>query len=387
MPASPARDPQQGFLALGLGHRPGQQHDVGALGRPAEHATRAEVAQQRGDRSVVLLREHLGGRQQRRLPAGVDGPQHRAQGHDRLAGSDLALEQPVHRVRLGQVVLDLGADLALARGELEGQPLVERRQKRPVTAGARHRPHGPDRAPASAQDQLGDQGLLEAEAALGAAHLPEVVGRVDPVVGGAEVEDVVLLEDRVGQRLLDVAEDGAREGDRALDVPVLDALGQGVEGIQVAEGLDSGDLFVVVDAEQRHRGVGELPLAAELVGLADEHALAADAQSASLPLGDALLLGEERHLQARTVGAEHRLQAVRRSAGPPVAVGLDLAACDLANNGQHLVGGEVVDLGELTGLEVAAREVPHQVTDRLDAEPFDDLAALALLVAQHRGDG
>ena len=41
--------------------------------------------------------QHLGGREQRRLPAGVDDLQHRPQGHDRLARADLALQQPVHR--------------------------------------------------------------------------------------------------------------------------------------------------------------------------------------------------------------------------------------------------------------------------------------------------
>ena len=54
------------------------------------------------------------GREQRGLAAGVDDAQHRPQRDQGLAGADLALEQPVHRVRLGEVVLDLRADLALA---------------------------------------------------------------------------------------------------------------------------------------------------------------------------------------------------------------------------------------------------------------------------------
>ena len=62
----------------------------------------------------MLLGEHLGRREQRRLAARVDDAQHRAQRDERLAGADLALEQPVHRVRLGEVELDLRADLALA---------------------------------------------------------------------------------------------------------------------------------------------------------------------------------------------------------------------------------------------------------------------------------
>ena len=52
----------------------------------------------RGDRAVVLLGEHLGGREQRRLAARVDDREHRAQRDHRLARADLALQQPVHRV-------------------------------------------------------------------------------------------------------------------------------------------------------------------------------------------------------------------------------------------------------------------------------------------------
>ena len=64
---------------------------------------------------MVLLGEHLGRREHRRLPAGVDDGEHRAQRDHRLARADLALEQPVHRVLGGQVGEDLRADLLLAR--------------------------------------------------------------------------------------------------------------------------------------------------------------------------------------------------------------------------------------------------------------------------------
>ncbi len=41
---------------------------------------------------------------------------------DRLAGADLALQQPVHRMRRGQIRGDLLADPALAVGQLVRQP-------------------------------------------------------------------------------------------------------------------------------------------------------------------------------------------------------------------------------------------------------------------------
>ena len=114
----------------------------------------------------MLLGEHLGRREQRRLAAGVDDAEHRAQRDQGLAGADLALEQPVHRVGLGEVVLDLGADLALAAGEGERQPLVERREQAPAARCAPGRPGAQARAGAG-QHQLGDQRLLEPVAVLG----------------------------------------------------------------------------------------------------------------------------------------------------------------------------------------------------------------------------
>ena len=101
--------------ALGLGHRAGEQLDGRRLRGAAEHPAAGQVAEQLGDRPVVLLGQHLGGREQRGLAARVDDPQHRPQRDQGLAGADLALEQPVHRVRLGEVALDLLADLAPGR--------------------------------------------------------------------------------------------------------------------------------------------------------------------------------------------------------------------------------------------------------------------------------
>ena len=151
----------------------------------------------------MLLREHLGGRQQRGLAAGVDDAQHRAEGDERLAGADLALEQPVHRVRLGEVVRDLLADLALPVGQRERQPLVERHLERPVAAGARGRAELAERPAAAGEHELGDQGLLEPEPVLRPRHLVPPVGGVDPVEGGEHVEHVVRLAHAGGEQLGD----------------------------------------------------------------------------------------------------------------------------------------------------------------------------------------
>lgn len=114
-------------LAARLGPlRAGQQGDARGVLGAAELPGLGERPEHRDDRAVVLLGQHLGRREQGRLPARVDHLEHRAQAHDRLARADVALEQPVHRVGAGQVGRDLVADGALALGELERKPLVER---------------------------------------------------------------------------------------------------------------------------------------------------------------------------------------------------------------------------------------------------------------------
>ena len=59
----------------------------------------AERPEQRAQRAGVLGGEHLGGGEHRGLPARVDRLQHRPQRHHGLARADVALHEPVHRVR------------------------------------------------------------------------------------------------------------------------------------------------------------------------------------------------------------------------------------------------------------------------------------------------
>ena len=102
--------------------RAGEQRHPGRLLARAELrlgqlAGAGERPEQRGDRPVVLLREHLGRREQRGLAARVHHLEHGPHRDDGLARADLALQQPVHRVRAGQVVRDDLADRPLALGE------------------------------------------------------------------------------------------------------------------------------------------------------------------------------------------------------------------------------------------------------------------------------
>ena len=94
--------------------RAGEQRDPGAYVGAAKQAALGQRPEHRVQRAVVLLGEDLGGREQRRLTTGVDDGEHRAQRHDGLAGADLALQQPVHRVVAASSARAV-AHLALAR--------------------------------------------------------------------------------------------------------------------------------------------------------------------------------------------------------------------------------------------------------------------------------
>ena len=125
MPARPSATSARASPLGGGLERAGEQGDPGAGRVAVELAGAAERAEQRADAAGVLGGEHLGGREQRGLPAGVDDLGHRPQRDDGLAGADLALQEAVHRL----VAVELGGELlphvALALGEGERQRGVD----------------------------------------------------------------------------------------------------------------------------------------------------------------------------------------------------------------------------------------------------------------------
>ena len=333
---------------------------------------------------MVLLGEDLGGRQERGLAAGVDHAQHRAQRHERLARADLALEQTVHRVRACQVGLDLRAHLLLTAGELEGEPLVEGRQQSPAP-GARSGALRLQRPATAREHQLGGQRLLEAEPLQRPGDLAVVLGVVHPLERLPHVEQPLALAQPAWEQLGEVVDDGEGEGDRALEVPGLDVGGEGVDRVEVAEGLQ-GELGGVLagGAHEHHLRVGELPGVAEPAHLPLEDPPSTGGEPALVPGGDVLGLGEEGHRQRRTVGLEHRLHPEGPPVGASVGVGAPPALADAAHHDQHLPLPQRVDLGELTGLDVPAGEVTQQVADRAQPQALDDgLDGLLLGVAEH----
>ena len=69
----------------------------------------------------VLAGQQLGRRHQRGLRAGLDRRRHGEQRHHRLAAADIALQQPQHAVRAGEIRIDLGKRALLRACELEGK--------------------------------------------------------------------------------------------------------------------------------------------------------------------------------------------------------------------------------------------------------------------------
>ena len=173
-----------------------------------------QVAEHLGQRLVVLGREHLGRSQQDRLAAVVDHRQHRPQRDHGLAGADLALQQPVHRVRTGQVGEDLLADLRLTFGELERQPLVELVQQAALGPRPRYGVQRVGDRPALGQDRLHHQRFLEPEPLLRVADVLLGVRQMHLLQGLAQAEQLLLaqdqLRDRVVQLLVQAVQDDLR---------------------------------------------------------------------------------------------------------------------------------------------------------------------------------
>ena len=122
------------------------RHDVAflfllAAGKPrhAQAALREQGVQPADQLAEVLRRQDLGRRHQRALKAGVDTTCGCQRSDHRLAGADVALQQPMHRNRSFQVARDLFADTLLRTGQCERQDRHQLRMKR------RDRGHRPQR--------------------------------------------------------------------------------------------------------------------------------------------------------------------------------------------------------------------------------------------------
>ena len=346
--------PGGGRLRAGEQSYPGP--DVGA----AEQATLGQRAEHRRDGAVVLLREDLGGGEQRRLATAVDHGEHRAQGDHRLARAHLALEQPVHRVLARQVGGDGGGDLELPGGEGERQPVVERVEQ---PAGPRHpggRRLGGRLGPPSGQHGLQHERLVVAQAVPGPAYVVAGVGLVHLAQRVAQPGQPATQPQLGRQRVIERFPLGQghvqRDPDRLAQPPGRQLGGRRIDRHQAA-----GEVLRVVS--QCHLGVRQGELVAVHLDLAgEERLLARHKEPFAVPLV------EERDRHPGPAVGDDDIELVQ--------LGPDLAAADGGDGRLHrgeLPGHQPGEVGQLTPLVVATGVVPQQVLDRRDAQPVGHL--------------
>ena len=210
--AGPAVGDLGARLAAGRGlQRAGEQRDPGAVGGAVELAGPAERAEQLADAAGVLGGEHLGGREQRGLAAGVDHLRHGPQRDDGLARADLALQQPVHRLLAAELRGQLLPHLALALGQLERA--ARRRRRRAGRRSARGRAMPGSRA-AARRRAARVSWRISASSHFSRWRRPLDVlgggGPVDVEQRGGQPRQAVPGAQLLGQRVLDQAAEAAR---------------------------------------------------------------------------------------------------------------------------------------------------------------------------------
>jgi len=112
-------DDEMDRAALDLGELLAPRRPGGRSGEQRD--AEARRLQQPRDVAEMLLGEDFGWRHDRHLQAVLHRHQRRQQRDNRLAGADVPLQQPVHRLRLLQVVDDLLERLLLPVGQTEWQ--------------------------------------------------------------------------------------------------------------------------------------------------------------------------------------------------------------------------------------------------------------------------
>ena len=122
----------------------------------------------------MLLREGLGRRHERSLAAGLDRPQERVERDDGLPRADVALEEPLHRLRVAEIPADLPDRGHLLRGELEGQGGVVALDQLAVAGQSLRARELLERAAAALEAQLEREELLEGQPLAGGLGLGAV---------------------------------------------------------------------------------------------------------------------------------------------------------------------------------------------------------------------
>ena len=326
-----------------------------------------EVLDEVGDRVPVLAGEEVRRREQRALAAGERGRGERPGGDGRLARADIALDEPEHRDRAGEVVADL-ADRRLLVGRerrLVAELACQRRLERDadvVVAGLGHldrrRVCPSPRPPARDHPQLEGEELVEREAAeRGVARLERrrVVGVLEglrdgrQVLGGAQLRRQVL---RVG-----VARLVQRLAHRLAQPRGGQPCGQPVDGddpADVEQVRRIGLLELRVVEHDPEPAVLELAADDELVAVCSRRSMnrRPNQVASAVPVSsarNAVVTWTRRRYVCWT-----RMSVTRTRAETTTPVGR---------------GVEVVELAHLAQVVVPPREVEQEVPHALHAEP------------------
>ena len=161
-----------------------------------------ERGEQPLERHRVLLGQELGGRHQRRLEIVLHREQHGEQRHDRLAGTHVAHQQPVHPIGRGHVGGDLPQGTLLIVGQLPGQRLAE--AGREIAAdGERHAAPAPLRHGAGPNEhELQVQQLVECEPPAAQLRFERGRGPVDRAERVGQRGETERAPERLGQHVL-----------------------------------------------------------------------------------------------------------------------------------------------------------------------------------------
>src|SRR5439155_20700372 len=153
-PAAGERSPRGGVLPSGQRAR-------------QEEAADAEPCAERLDGEEMLLGERLRRRHQRALMTAFHGAKQGVQGHDRLAGAHVPLEETLHRARPGEIPPDLPNRVLLLRREHEWQQRAIPLDQRALLPERRRLSALLELLPPPQQPELEQQELLERKALAG----------------------------------------------------------------------------------------------------------------------------------------------------------------------------------------------------------------------------
>ena len=364
LPGGDRRAPRRALTPLQAG---GQQR----------HAD-AERLQQPAKRREVLLGENLRRRHHRRLVPRLHRRAYRQRGHHGLAGADVPLQQPVHRVRRGHVAADVVPHAFLRRRQREGQARAQPAEQLAA------RPHGhaalPRRARAqNSQAELQEEEVVEGQAAHGVRALAFTGGEMRTAHGLGQRHEPPPRAHWIGQRLLDVVGVGLDEApDQRAQRLLWQSLGARVHGDERA-GVDR----LVVGGLHRFP---LLHLQADLVLVARAAAVHDHPLPTLHGTGDPRAAPDGGRGVAALV-AQHDLQRMARAPGRRRAdTDHDAGArCDLAR-------ADGAQWGEARAVLVAQRQVEERVADGDQALPLELLRAvrphpLHVLQGRRESDG